>query len=394
MQNIICNLKSEECGQERCAREYARSSLLDPRSPLSRRGVTLIELLIVILIISILAALVLGVAAVAGETARQAQTRHIVERLHTLLTEYYGKYKTRRVKLNPAVETQIGTTLSGAKASVRGNVLAEARLYAMRELMLMEVPDRWSDVALQPVEDFVTTPVTATPITPVYLNDRTDLSNVYLRRLRQISLNINSITGVQNTATDIKANQGAECLYMVITLACGDGEARSQFKESDIGDSDGDGAPEFLDGWGHPINFLRWAPGFDSQIQLNANNYTGYSDDQWTKDAAKDHDPFDLYRIDQTDRTSNRASAFRLVPLIYSPGRDGGSGLNAAFDYVPWRKLAAFKVNGSAPYLQPRLSPYELDTTSSAPYQLDTYLGTTLDGEAADNVHNHLMGQR
>jgi type II secretory pathway pseudopilin PulG len=54
--------------------------------------VTLVELLITIMIITILAGLVLGVAAVAGETARQAQSRHIVERLHTLLTDYYDTY--------------------------------------------------------------------------------------------------------------------------------------------------------------------------------------------------------------------------------------------------------------------------------------------------------------
>ncbi len=58
---------------------------------------------------------------------------------------------------------------------------------------------------------------------------------------------------------------------MIVTLACGDGEAKTLFKESEIGDTDGDGAPEFLDGWKHPISFLRWAPGFDSQIQLNLN---------------------------------------------------------------------------------------------------------------------------
>ncbi len=58
---------------------------------------------------------------------------------------------------------------------------------------------------------------------------------------------------------------------MVITLATADGEARTLFGENSIGDTDGDGAPEFVDGWGHPINFLRWAPGFESQIQLDAN---------------------------------------------------------------------------------------------------------------------------
>lgn len=359
-----------------------------------RSGVTLIELLIVILIISMLAAMVLGVASVAGETARQAQTRHVVERLHTLLTEYYGKYKTRRVKLNPAVVKEMGNITN---AAVRGNVMAEARLYALRELMLMEVPDRWSDVILQPVDDFDTS-TSAKAIAPVYLEGRTDLSNVYLRRLRQIMLSNNAISGQPNTPDEIRRNQGAECLYMVITLACGDGEARSQFKEADIGDLDGDGAPEFLDGWGQPINFLRWAPGFDSQIQLNANNYNGNADDNWIRDAAKDHDPFDLYRIDQfvnNDGSNNRAAAFRLVPLIYSPGRDGDSGLNAAPTYVPWRKpTPAFRVSPNRPYLTPRLSPYELDTASNPPYDLDSYLGTKLDGTVTDNVHNHMLGQR
>ena len=76
----------------------SRLSTLDFRA----RGVTLVELLITILIISILAALILGVAAVAGETAREAQTRNIVTRLHTLLAEYYDTYKTRRVQLQAA----------------------------------------------------------------------------------------------------------------------------------------------------------------------------------------------------------------------------------------------------------------------------------------------------
>jgi len=112
-------------------------STLNPQP--SRRGVTLIELLVVILILSILAALVLGVAAVATETARQAQTRHIVERLHTLLTEFYGTFKTRRVRLNPAVEATINA--QNATPAQKRQLLAEARLYALREIMLMEVPD-------------------------------------------------------------------------------------------------------------------------------------------------------------------------------------------------------------------------------------------------------------
>ena len=69
---------------------------------------------------------------------------------------------------------------------------------------------------------------------------------------------------------------------MVITMACGDGEARTLFSENSIGDTDGDGAPEFLDGWKHPINFLRWAPGFDSQIQIDAHQFDTQDPDSST----------------------------------------------------------------------------------------------------------------
>jgi hypothetical protein len=173
-------------------------------------------------------------------------------------------------------------------------------------------------------------------------------------------------------------------------MACGDGEARSLFKEADIGDTDGDGAPEFLDGWGHPINFIRWAPGFDSQIQLNANNYSDYVDNQWTKDSAKDHDPFDVYRIDQA---SGRPGAFRLVPLIYSGGRDETFGVQNVKSWVTW-----VRDNTNSPpagYMLPgyaRLSPYYKVTDIDGNV---SYLGTAVsDGTATDNIHNHLLGQR
>ncbi len=387
---------AEECGPAACARRNAYSLLPAPCSSLRRRGVTLIELLIVILIISILAALVLGVAAVAGETARQAQTKHIVERLHTLLTEFYDTYKSRRVRLSPDVEVAINST-SNIPAKKR-QLLAEARLYALREMMLMEVPDRWSDVMLMNIG----TGIGLTPKSPIYLDmtgtgsyGRTPLAAAYLRRYQQVTAPFTTPEQWE-ALTD---NQGAECLYMIITLACGDGEARSQFKEADIGDTDGDGAPEFLDGWGHPINFLRWAPGFDSQIQLNANNLQltdSTLSTYWTTAAAKDHDPFDVYRIEQTDTSSNRMAAFRLVPLIYSGGRDETFGIRLVKPFVTW--LPTSSTPPAAGYMlpgYPRLSPYYKVADVDDPTNPVVYLGTAnADGTATDNVHNHLLGLR
>jgi prepilin-type N-terminal cleavage/methylation domain-containing protein len=339
-----------------------------------RRGLTLVELLITILIISILAGLILGVAALAGETAREAHSRHVVTRLHNLLAAHHNTYKTRRVRLRSKVEQAINNM--SATSAQKGRALAQARLYALREMMLIEMPDRWSDVVLNSVG--------STAFVPVYLNDRTDLSNVYLRRYNNLLVRTNAITGATNTIAEIRENQGAECLYLVITLATGDGEARSLFGESTIGDTDGDGAPEFLDGWGHPIEFLRWAPGFDSLIQINANTLSGNppenvrDNEPWEAAARGDHDPFDIFRVDP--------AAFRLVPLVYSAGRDEELGIDPVPAHVTWRGVANSGATFNPP--GPKLSPYQKVGSPAA------YLGTAIDATATDNVHNHLLGLR
>lgn len=355
----------------------------------TRRGVTLIELLVVIMIIALLAALVLGVASVAGETARERHTEHMVARLHTLMTEYGETFKTRRVRLNPALEAQIDASTSLSPAD-KGKAKALARLYAMREQLVMEIPDRWSDVLLNAVPP--SNAAAAAPLFPLYLDSsgstgaygRSTVSGAFLRRYKQLAQNATTATQVE-ALTD---NQGAECLYMIITTAAGDGEARTLFGENCIGDTDGDGAPEFLDGWGHPINFLRWAPGFESQIQLDANVLAGPAQNvtannvAWTTAAAGDHDPFDMFRVDPL--------AFRLVPLIYSGGRDETFGIRLVKPHVTWQGVANPNV---IPNSLPLLQPYALvnDTSDGT----NVFLGTqNTDGTATDNVHNHLLGKR
>jgi type II secretory pathway pseudopilin PulG len=364
----------------------------------------LIELLVAILIISILAASLLGVAAVASESAREAKTRNIIARLHTLLMEQYDSYKSRRVKVRQAVSTAIDQ--ANVTAAVKGFDRQQARLYALREMMMMEMPSRWSDVLLNAVPSNpqgypdALTPVYLDPLggastspTPTALSYRTPLAALYLRQYNQIANATNKITGVKNTQADILKNEGAECLYMVIMNACGDGEAKTLFAESSIGDTDGDGAPEFLDGWGHPISFLRWAPGFTSDVQQNANELPDFtaipptsigSNVTWENAAKNDHDPFDLFRID--------IAAFRLVPLIISSGRDGSFGIRMNTDNY-WQGLAVppsttFNL-GTAPILSPYAKVH--DPTDGA----NVYLGAD-DGSKTltDDIHNHLIGTR
>ncbi|MGC4003935.1 MAG: hypothetical protein QM811_12740 [Pirellulales bacterium] len=103
-------------------------------------------------------------------------------------------------------------------------------------------------------------------------------------------------------------------------------DALSQFSESEIDDTDGDGCKEFVDGWGQPIFFLRWAPGFDSDLQKHQTETID------GKSVAMPHDPFDPLNV--------QLNAFALYPLIYSGGPDKIRGIKNANTAAPLRTIS------------------------------------------------------
>lgn len=326
-----CGMLNAECGMKFRANRCAPSLPLLPSAfnlqhSRPRRGVTLIELLITMTIMAIISAAILGTAAAAIEGAREKKTQSLITKIHTLLMERYSSYETRRIDVNPLITQAIDNWVSQAstpadvqvRSIARGQMIADARLLGLRELMKKEMPDRWDDVQY----------------VPVLLTKPPALAETYYRRYQQIK-----------SHPEAGTYQSAECLYMVIMMATGDGEARTLFSKQDIGDTDSDGAPEFLDGWGNPIRWLRWPSGVVSDLQpINA---TG------GRPSDVDHDPFDPYRRDalnvltpditlypsvlkgavqnnlrtriQKATSANRTdlTAYRLVPFIYSHGPDG-----------------------------------------------------------------------
>src|SRR5436309_2665148 len=102
----------------------------------NRAGFTLTELLIVMMILGIMTGLALSGLAGAINLAKEQRTRAIITKIDQLVMEHYEDYRTRSVPLNQFAAP---------------SVAARNRLYALRELMRMEMPDRVTDVVDGPV---------------------------------------------------------------------------------------------------------------------------------------------------------------------------------------------------------------------------------------------------
>jgi prepilin-type N-terminal cleavage/methylation domain-containing protein len=259
-----------------------------------RTAFTLLELLVVIAIIALLAAMSMLALAGAAEQAREQRTRAIINKIDQLIREKYDGYRTRPLPIR---------FLPGTSQLVA----SQMRVLAMRDLMRMELPDRKSDVVDPPADINPVAGQTAylPPYNPVTgLTRGPSLWESYRRAAQRNS------GAAWATGGWTEVSQGAECLYLILSHMRDSGEKSiiDYFLPSEIGDLDEDGMKEILDGWGRPIEFLRWAPGYTIEndavtLQTNTTTNAGYT-----------HDPFDPLKRD--------ATAFALYPLIMSSGRD------------------------------------------------------------------------
>ncbi|HUE74028.1 MAG TPA: type II secretion system protein [Pirellulaceae bacterium] len=268
-----------------------------------RCAVTLIELLFVMMILGILVALSLGVLAGAAAQARVERTRAIITKLDQLIMDKWTSYETRAVR----VRIPAGTTPT---------VAASYRLWAMRELMRMEMPNKKEDVLFgrqsQVNNNYV-------------LQANPAVWNHYRRK----AYGIYGTTPAAdpNLAGWTTENEGAECLYLILSgMRDGEDSALSFFSPSEIGDMDGDGMLEILDAWGNPIWFTRWAPGYRDDIDPYVTPYLGPR--PVTPQNGTIPDPFDPTGVDRRTLSDNSVfTGMYLKPLIHSFGPDKLSSL-------------------------------------------------------------------
>jgi hypothetical protein len=286
--------------------------------------------MVVLVIVAMLASLTLAGLGGVRQRAKADKTRSTIRKIDSLITPHYESYLTRRVVAtgtSPMVCVGTGTfvsgtlvtpnklapVLSGTNRIVNGIPIQDTtsgtygainRLWALRLAMVLEMPDQWADVMTpgsSPAipRDSVTAPVRR-----------------YARYKFQLTPN--------------NAFQSAECLAMIVMRGGVDPDATATFRADEIGDVDKDGAPEFKDGWGSPIAFIRWPAGYGSPTSP---------------------DPFDPMRVSSPSSPS-------LTPLIYSPGPDealnsptdsatSGYGLASSFAAVPNGWVSVLTTSGS-----------------------------------------------
>lgn len=272
----------------------------------ARDGFTLVELMVALAIIAILAALTFGALNSARNSARTANTRATITKLHEIVCGRLQDYRSRRTEYERAYD-------SDGKLDVVST--AWNRLYAIRELQRVEMPDRWSDV----IVFHESSPPTrkyddASPCVSASVRNNS-LLHRYADRAEAAW---NRLSGDRNAK--IRTNASAELLYMIVMSTP---EGAEEIGGGKTGDTDKDGLPEFLDAWGRPIRFIRWPVGFnDSELQ--------------TLDGEKDHDILDQRRLDKPGESYRGC---KLIPLIYSAGSDGVYDVNIAdmyqYDHEP-----------------------------------------------------------
>jgi hypothetical protein len=193
----------------------------------------------------------------AQETAKAHRTRALITKLNMIIMRRYDEYRTRRV---PYIFPAVSQSAAPADQVNAQRALAKARLDCLRDLMRLEMPDRWSDVTDNPIAPFPHG--INSSILPTFNGQiaRPAVSTRYLAKY-------NAAYNMNNT-WPTSENQGAECLYMIVMESLAqEGDAREFFKPTDIADVDEDQCPEFVDAWNQPIEFIRWAPGYLSEMQ-------------------------------------------------------------------------------------------------------------------------------
>ena len=256
---------------------------------MKRRGFTLTELLVVVAIILGLMTLVGGAVSGARTSGKANATRATINKLDTILMTQLATYNSRSVP--PVATLSSGTTQTAYRA-----------WFIRRNLISAELPDRWTDVKFMASNPALF----VTPAQRTYIAIWNSLPPT-----QQLVPGDSGYNAASTPPPVVDKYSGAECLFMIVMrggvadcLDCG------ALRTSEVGDTDSDGMPEFLDAWGNPIGFLLWPAAIVLPPQSGALFFSGSRS------------------LDIAFGSGSIRPTLGMRPLIYSAGPDGEYSLD------------------------------------------------------------------
>ena len=258
------------------------------RTTPSRSGFSLIEMTIVIAIIGILMAVSAGAFVRYFWNARTRGTEAIMKVLDDELAQRVETFW----KINPPTKLRHSFLSGLAPIATATNEpqalrLRRSRLLAKLEAMRGDFPQQFADFLLGPSGGLASNTDTtySDNNSPVASRARAAIEAEY----RRLTFEKNP-TGVPNNAprgtpgynqiTQIAPHdhqtESAACLYLMLKVGSGDGKSfdLASIPPSHIRDTDNDGVPEIVDGWGTPLRFYRWPTDLIYSL-INTSNQMG-----------------------------------------------------------------------------------------------------------------------
>lgn len=291
-------------------------------------GFTLIEMLVTIAIISLLAAVLTTGMWTAQESAKRARTQQALTKIHNELMPRWEGYQLRRLPVDVIGASQVSPLVAGQK-----------RLGATRELMRMELPDDPSDLSFTPnfLKASFGTGGGAAWYSPWASSPATGTPGIYQKEINNGLVRAVQLYGgsAPSMATAMQFFPKSELLYLILTVGADDGDdVANAFSQSDVSDRDADGQYELRDGWGYPLEWLRWPAGFisdlqpmysitasDSRFVSGMQSDTNIPGNYLTRDQVNNHDTFDLLKVDPPAGSPPLPErGYNLFPLVFSGG--------------------------------------------------------------------------
>ena len=250
---------------------FERFSLARPTTAHAacRLAFSLVEVLVTVAIILTLASMTMAAVSVANGSGKKVRTRTVIAKIDAIIMAQYESYA--------------GRSVAATSDAARGE--------ALRTLAKGDLPDTWSTVATLAAKSE---------------SELTPHQRAYVAVWKSV-----------DQAQVVVSNASPECLFLAVMhggLAdCLDCDSL----RIEVGDTDNDGMPEFLDAWNHPIAFVHAPSGLRLPFNSNANFFSSAL-------------PFD-----PVVATSLGAKGGLMRPLIVSAGTDGALGLGADASQIP-----------------------------------------------------------